>query len=68
MLTCPFDFFRYGLEIYRHSNHWVQVGRMSSSNDVYKGGEFIKCPQPGKHYCLDNTIADGSIMFREPVP
>ena len=56
------------MEIYRHSNHWIQVDRMKTGSDVYMGGEFVKCPQPGKHYCLDNTIPDGSIMFREPVP
>ena len=60
--------FRSGMEIDRHSNHWIQVDRMKTGRDVYMGGEFVKCPQPGKHYCLDNTIPDGSIMFREPVP
>ena len=41
---------------------------MKDDRTGYTGGAFSKCPNPGKHYCLDKNIADGSFIFSEPVP
>lgn len=58
---------RYGSEIYKHAQHWSQTG-VDSSWKFYEAGKFGQCPHPGFHYCLDQHVADGSIMFNEPVP
>ena len=61
-----FDF-RYGREIYKHALHWSQTGKPTGWT-FYEAGTFPKCPEPGCHYCLDQFIADGSLMFTEPTP
>ena len=53
--------FRYGPEIYRHSNHWRELEQ--KSNDFYKTGVFINCSIPGHHACLDQFKADGNLQF-----
>eukprot|EP00795_Rhopilema_esculentum_P012884 gene12884-3635_t len=55
---------RYGIEIYKHSEHWMSK-RMNSGYDEYEPGEFNDCVRPGHHGCLDQYEADGSLQFQE---
>ena len=53
---------RYGYEILRHAEHWRNL-HAKDSWVVYKPAKFLKCPDPGGHYCLDQYVADGSFAF-----
>eukprot|EP00112_Aurelia_sp_Birch-Aquarium-sp1_P024757 Seg797.3 transcript_id=Seg797.3/GoldUCD/mRNA.D3Y31 product="Fukutin-related protein" protein_id=Seg797.3/GoldUCD/D3Y31 len=52
---------RYGNEIYKHAEHWMN-NRMNSGWDEYHPGSFNKCEIPGHHGCLDQYEADASQM------
>ncbi|XP_069137824.1 uncharacterized protein [Argopecten irradians] len=58
---------RYGSEIYKHSQHWRTLGK-NTSWGKYPMNDFLKCPEPGHHACLDNYKADGNLQFVDPVP
>jgi hypothetical protein len=57
---------RYGLDVLKHSQSWLQVGGMGSSWSRYKPGRFLKCRYPKFHSCLDKFPADGNIAFQVP--
>ncbi|XP_048582920.1 uncharacterized protein LOC116607383 [Nematostella vectensis] len=54
---------RYGLDILKHSQSWLQVGGMGSSWGRYKPGQFLKCSKPDFHSCLEKFPADGNLAF-----
>ncbi|CAL4065973.1 unnamed protein product, partial [Meganyctiphanes norvegica] len=53
---------RYGHELYRHAQHWLDTGQ-SSGWDEYRPGRWLPCPWPGHHACLDNVPPDGNIWL-----
>lgn len=57
---------RYGLDVLKHSQSWLQVGGMGSSWSRYKAGRFLGCKYPKFHACLDKFPADGNIAFQVP--
>lgn len=57
---------RYGLDVLKHSQSWLQVGGMGSSWSRYKAGRFLGCRYPKFHACLDKFPADGNIAFQVP--
>ncbi|XP_032237102.1 uncharacterized protein LOC116617998 [Nematostella vectensis] len=54
---------RYGLDVLKHSQSWLQVGNMGSSWSRYKPGRFLPCKYPYFHACLDKFPADGNLPF-----
>ncbi len=58
---------RYGREVYRHAQHWMDLG-LRDSWARYRSGWFTRCNQPGHHDCLDQYSADGNLQFGDPVP
>jgi len=57
---------RYGMEIYRHVEHWRQSkSRKSHSFHPYIAGKFPECTKAGHQGCLDQFEADGSLQFAE---
>lgn len=57
LFTC-----RYGLNIYRHAEHWIATSQDSGWN-TYDTNGFTTCPVKGFHGCLDQYQSDGSVQF-----
>ena len=53
---------RYGPNIYRHVEHWADIG-YSYGHKPYKSGIFTRCPVPGHTGCLDQYPVDGNLLF-----
>ncbi|XP_068202508.1 uncharacterized protein [Palaemon carinicauda] len=54
---------RYGNELYRHAQHWLDTGKKSGWED-YESGKFVPCSRPSHHACLDENLPDGNLKFR----
>ncbi|XP_066955568.1 LOW QUALITY PROTEIN: uncharacterized protein [Macrobrachium rosenbergii] len=54
---------RYGNEMYRHAQHWLDTGKKSGWED-YEAGRFLPCSKPSHHACLDENLPDGNLEFR----
>lgn len=54
---------KYGLDILRHQQHWLDIGH-SDSWKPYIVGKWRKCPKPGHQCCSDNFLADGNLIFK----
>ncbi|WP_411027362.1 hypothetical protein, partial [Salmonella sp. s54925] len=48
---------RYGQEIYRHQEHWLDRGKTSGWH-FYNPGKFEKCPIKGHSGCLSQYSID----------
>ncbi|KAF0295194.1 hypothetical protein FJT64_007231 [Amphibalanus amphitrite] len=57
---------RYGREVYRHAEHWMDTGR-ASSWEPYDTARFLACDSPGDHSCLDQYSTDGVLQFEPDV-
>ncbi|XP_001637005.2 uncharacterized protein LOC5517036 isoform X1 [Nematostella vectensis] len=57
---------RYGVEVYRHVEHWMSTGAKSGW-EAYnaEAGKFSPCPIRGFHGCIDQYNTDGTIQFEE---
>ncbi|KAL9982210.1 hypothetical protein ACROYT_G011023 [Oculina patagonica] len=55
---------RYGPNIYRHVEHWYDIG-YSYGHVPYKSGIFTRCPEPGHSGCLDQFPPDGNLQFSD---
>ena len=55
---------RYGPNIYRHVEHWYDIG-YSYGFEPYMSGIFTKCPEPGHSACLDQFPPDGNLPFSD---
>ncbi|KAK8745864.1 hypothetical protein OTU49_000058 [Cherax quadricarinatus] len=53
---------RYGVEVFRHAQHWLAPGR-SSGWEEYEAGKFLPCPRPAHHACLDKYLPDGNLKL-----
>lgn len=53
---------RYGKNIYRHQEHWLDRGK-SSGWHFYNPGKFEKCPDEGHSGCLSQYSIDGNMQF-----
>ncbi|KAK8382641.1 hypothetical protein O3P69_015456 [Scylla paramamosain] len=53
---------RYGTEVYRHAQHWLDTGR-SSGWEEYESGKFLPCSDPTHHACLDQYLPDGNLRL-----
>ena len=53
---------RYGYELLKHAEHWLDTG-FSTSWVPYNPGTYIKCPKPGSQMCLDQYRTDGNMDF-----
>ncbi|XP_071517275.1 uncharacterized protein [Panulirus ornatus] len=53
---------RYGLEVFRHAQHWLDTGR-SSGWEEYEAGKFLPCSRPAHHACLDQYVPDGNFKL-----
>lgn len=53
---------RYGHEMFRHAQHWLDTGR-GSGWDNYEAGKFLPCPHPAHHACLDHYVPDGNLRL-----
>ena len=58
---------RYGYDIYAHAQHWMDVHSKNSGVN-YATRRFIPCNEKGRHECLDDFNADGSLQFKYPIP
>ena len=54
---------RYGPNIYRHAQHWLDLRRGPWGR--YNSGSFTKCPLPGHTACLDQFPTDGNLQFSD---
>lgn len=55
---------RYGPGIYRHQEHWMDIGH-GTGWAFYNPGAFSTCAQPGHSGCLDKFSADGNLQFSD---
>ena len=55
---------RYGPNMYRHAEHWMDTGH-NTGWAFYGAGSFTKCSQPGHSGCLDQFPADGNLQFSD---
>ena len=55
---------RYGPDVLKHSQSWLQVGGMGTSWGRYTPGSFKACDNPSFHSCLDSFPVDGNIAFK----
>lgn len=55
---------RYGVEIYRHVEHWRTLNQEHGFVS-YQSGQFPKCTKPLHQTCLDQFHADGNLQFLE---
>nr|XP_045601109.1 uncharacterized protein LOC123759901 [Procambarus clarkii] len=53
---------RYGVEVFRHAQHWLDTGR-NSGWEEYEAGKFLPCGRPGHHACLDTHVPDGNLKL-----
>ena len=53
---------RYGIEVYRHAEHW-RAQKAEHGFKPYASGKFPECTKPAHHSCLDQFHADGDIQF-----
>lgn len=55
---------RYGPGIYRHQEHWMDIGH-GTGWAFYNPGSFSTCAQPGHSGCLDKFSSDGNLQFSD---
>ena len=53
---------RYGKDIYRHQEHWLDRGK-TSGWQFYEPGVFEGCPSEGHSGCLSQYSTDGNMQF-----
>lgn len=57
---------RYGYEVYKHAQHWMNLGHESGWQS-YHPAQFSRCPRVGHHACLDQYSVDGNLQFEDPL-
>jgi len=57
---------RYGPDVLKHSQSWLQVGGMKNSWSRYVPGSFVTCDDPSFHGCLYGFPSDGNMAFKVP--
>ncbi|EDO30746.1 predicted protein [Nematostella vectensis] len=54
---------RYGREVLKHAQSWLQVKGKKNSWASYDSGAFSSCDNPKHHSCLDDFPGDGNLPF-----
>ena len=52
----------YGKNIYKHQEHWLDLGKKSGW-EFYHPSKFKKCPKQGHSGCLSQYSVDGNMQF-----
>ena len=54
---------RYGSGIFKHAEHWMEMGHENGWQRYDTNNGFSTCPDKSHHACLDNHDNDGNIQY-----